>query len=104
MLTMEPWENNQILLRFEHIFEKDEDETFSVPQTFNIRELFPTLRFLSIEEMTLDGNKALTSIERLPFPYTYPDWSGSEKLSSDSFEVTLHPMEIKTFFVTIKGD
>lgn len=103
MLTMEPWDKNQILLRFEHIFEKDEDETFSAPQTFNIRELCPTLQFISIEEKTLDANKAHSSVERLSFAYSYPDWSdAANSTPSDPFAITLYPMEIKTFIVTIE--
>ena len=31
ILTLEPWKDEEILLRLEHLFEKDEDPKYSVP-------------------------------------------------------------------------
>lgn len=36
ILTLEPWTENEVLLRLEHIFAKDEDEVLSQPVTVNL--------------------------------------------------------------------
>lgn len=36
ILTLEHWRNNQILLRVEHIFEKNEDRFLSLPEKVNL--------------------------------------------------------------------
>lgn len=36
ILTLEPWTNDKVLLRLEHIFSKDEDNVLSQPATLNI--------------------------------------------------------------------
>merc|ERR1719242_2067763 len=39
ILTLEPWKENQILLRLEHQFDIDEDPQLSLPVKVNIRKL-----------------------------------------------------------------
>lgn len=36
ILTLEPWKDNTILLRLEHIFQKDEDTELSQPVTVDL--------------------------------------------------------------------
>lgn len=37
LLTLEHWRKDQVLLRIEHIFEKDEDRFLSLPETINLQ-------------------------------------------------------------------
>ena len=40
ILTLEPWKENQILLRLEHQFDIDEDPNLSLPVKVNLKKLF----------------------------------------------------------------
>merc|ERR1719336_2342227 len=60
ILTLEPWRENQILLRLEHQFDVDEDPKLSLPVKINIKKLFNpnTVPFTvkTISEVALGAN------------------------------------------------
>ena len=60
ILTLEPWRENQILLRLEHQFDVDEDPKLSLPVKINIKKLFNpnTVPFTvkKISEVALGAN------------------------------------------------
>jgi len=70
--------DDKVLLRFQHIFDKQEDNE---PVVVDIQNLFTEFDVKTLEEMTLAGNQAKNSIH--------------------GFEFTLDPLEIRTFIVTI---
>lgn len=131
-MTLEPWKSseNTLLLRLEHILEKDEDPILSKPVTVNLDvsklfglkcNLFQMERFQGlftyfdvdgIQEMTLAANQAVDSNEKL-------EWIIGDNLSNlgsngpdrkfkyekpslvkDS-NIVLHPMEIRTFLISV---
>lgn len=117
MLTLEQWvspsitpvEVSQILLRFEHIYEKDEDPVLSQPATVNMTD-FTTFKIEAMRELTLGANLPLSELNRLPWSYI-PDSEESlskEKLlktaiphSDPPSTITLQPMQIRTFVATL---
>ncbi|XP_030388139.1 lysosomal alpha-mannosidase-like [Scaptodrosophila lebanonensis] len=104
LLTLEPWRENELLVRFEHILEKDEDPVLSKPVRFNIENMFNNLAAVGIRETTLDGNAWLSEIRRMKF-VPDPNSARAEDAgtnpfpqSGDSkFVIDLIPMQIRTF-------
>ncbi|XP_023670401.1 lysosomal alpha-mannosidase [Paramormyrops kingsleyae] len=100
LLTMSQWDQDSVLLRLEHQFEAKESETHSQPVTVNLQKLFSTLEVVGVSEMNLAANqwkddmarfdwKTSTGEQPLPRPPTDPS----------PWEVTLKPMEIRTFLL-----
>ena len=121
LLTLQPWDDNRILLRLEHIFEVNEDSKYSRPRRLSLRDLFTTFIIVDAVEMTLDASreKRLAETTRLKFhpevdPYanytnvlTQVDnedladstSDGGESPATPSFTIVMYPMEIRTFLV-----
>ncbi|XP_055376537.1 lysosomal alpha-mannosidase-like isoform X1 [Condylostylus longicornis] len=80
LLTFEPWHENEILVRFEHIMESDDDPIYSKPVTFNIKDVFRYLNVKDIKEMTLDGNMLVSQKSRLKFKEDQPKKSSKQNI------------------------
>lgn len=121
LLTLEPWKKNSILVRFEHIFAKDESKEYSRPVSFDFKDVLQGLKVASMRETTLGANQWLNEVDRLQFEAkteaTSNEVSDSteyelneidDQLDSEAeddstdFKVTLKPMEIRTFVVKLK--
>ncbi|XP_043267242.1 lysosomal alpha-mannosidase isoform X1 [Venturia canescens] len=109
ILTLEPWKENSILLRLEHVFEANEAATLSEPVTINIQDLFAPFTLLSIHETTLGGNQWIEDVNKLKW---YPESNDIDRgffgnytspLSVNDFEinVVMKPMEIRTFVIKV---
>jgi len=110
LLTLEPFTDNEILLRFENFLDKSEGTVVS----FNVREIFDSLGGSAIRETTLDGNMPLDDMKRFKFHAQESGYSPSaveflraqhKSLKADKsdeasqFIVTLYPMQIRTFII-----
>ncbi len=101
-MTYEPWKKDEYLIRFEHIMDKNDDPALSLPQTFNISEIFPG--DFQFTEMNLAANQRIEDVNRLHFRQ---EGGGSQRsssikvkaLSDAELTVTLDPMQIKTFIM-----
>ncbi|XP_029732563.2 lysosomal alpha-mannosidase-like [Aedes albopictus] len=129
LMTFEPWKDNSLLVRFEHLLEKDEDPMYSKPVRFNLQDIFRSFSIEEIRETTLAGNqwkedntrfqfkadpnylKQITRAEIVnPFNGTErvvktDDQSASENLknvSNEGFEIVLGPMQIRTFVMQLE--
>ncbi|XP_017099033.2 lysosomal alpha-mannosidase-like [Drosophila bipectinata] len=110
LLTLEPFNDDEVLLRLENYLDHTEGKVVSL----NIRPLFDYLNGVEIRETTLDGNLPLSQMKRFKFhaegsgpipsePEYYtashtPLAANSSQEASD-FVVTLKPMQIRTFIV-----
>ena len=63
LLTLEPWTDNRLLLRLEHIFEVNEDPKYSRPRRVALRDLFAPFIIEEATEMTLTANQDKRSAE-----------------------------------------
>lgn len=110
LLTLEPFTENEILLRLENFLDKTQGNMIS----FSIRHIFDSLGGQEIRETTLDGNMALSQMKRFKFHAQESGSSPSEveystaphksleanKINEASeFSVTLYPMQIRTFVI-----
>lgn len=113
LLTFEPWKSGSILIRFEHILEKNEDNEAI---TFNFQDVFGSFDVISIRETTLSANQWLDKAARLEFTAetdnnstleeTFYSVNDDEKpkleSNSENLQITLNPMQIRTFVVEMK--
>lgn len=122
LLTFEPWRTNSILVRFEHILAKDEDQQYSKPVSFDFQDVFRGLMVASIRETTLSANQWLDKANRLQFTSkttdanevntTTEDATTNENRdqqnettndAADDLTIELNPMQIRTFVVELKS-
>ncbi|XP_058452839.1 lysosomal alpha-mannosidase-like isoform X1 [Malaya genurostris] len=127
LMTFEPWKENSLLVRFEHLLEKDEDPMYSKPVRFNLQDIFRSFSIETIRETTLAGNQWKEDNKRFQFK---PDPSylqqvnpfqndlasqanvesqqGSESeeslrnVSNEGYEIQLGPMQIRTFILELE--
>lgn len=66
-MTFEPWKDNSILVRFEHLLEKGEDQLYSKPVRFNLQDIFRSLSIDEVRETTLAGNQWKEDNKRFKF-------------------------------------
>uniref|UniRef100_A0A3P9MSJ1 Alpha-mannosidase n=2 Tax=Poecilia reticulata TaxID=8081 RepID=A0A3P9MSJ1_POERE len=102
LLTLSQWDQQSVLLRLEHQFQSWESKTSSQPVTVNLQKLFSTLDVLGVSELNLSANQWKDEMKRF-------DWSPEkeEKPLLKTFEdpsvweITLRPMEIRTFLLRV---
>ncbi|XP_044750282.1 lysosomal alpha-mannosidase isoform X3 [Coccinella septempunctata] len=105
ILTLEPWIGMSVLLRLEHVLEKNEDPVLSQPAAVDLKALFTPFDIISIKETTLGANQWLSDNSRLHFatddetPERNPRYIVVN--AEDDFIITLNPMQIRTFVVDI---
>ena len=105
LLTFDQLNTSQYLIRVEHYFEKNEDEIYSQAVTFDLANLFEREGKISeITEMAIGGNLVLSDMKRLQWTTENGETSNIdviEKASVSNTTITLNPMQIRTFRVTI---
>ncbi|XP_059848318.1 lysosomal alpha-mannosidase [Hypanus sabinus] len=105
LLTLAQWDSESILLRLEHQFEQGESQVYSKPQTVDLQNLFPAFEIISVEERSLGFNQLKSDMSRLVW-ITAQEMEGSNSFSRhrsiSAHNVTLHPMEIRTFHIRIR--
>jgi hypothetical protein len=106
-MTFEPWKDGATLIRFEHILEKEEDPELSKAVRFNLSDVFPG-NDIVLREVSLSGNQWIEDFQRLHFKEEssgfFDDFDNKEMKNSttlDDLEITLNPMEIRTFVMTL---
>jgi lysosomal alpha-mannosidase len=107
LMTFEPWKDGASLIRFEHILEKNEDPELSQPVRFNLNDVFPG-NDIVLREVSLSGNQWIEDFQRLHFTQESAEFLDGfanktvhAKASLDDLEITLNPMEIRTFIMTL---
>uniref|UniRef100_A0A3P8SFH6 Alpha-mannosidase n=1 Tax=Amphiprion percula TaxID=161767 RepID=A0A3P8SFH6_AMPPE len=102
LLTLSQWDKDSVLLRLEHQFQSWESKVNSQPVTVNLQKLFSTLDVLGMSELNLSANQWKDEMKRF-------DWTpqkGEKPLlktfeDPSTWEVTLRPMEIRTFLLRV---
>lgn len=90
------------LLRLEHFYEKDEDNSLSKPLTFDLKKLLYPYGLNSVHELALGANILASDLHRLYWK-TENNKKGdqSHPLRVQGTEITLGPMEIITLQIDI---
>ncbi|KAK6626758.1 hypothetical protein RUM44_009235 [Polyplax serrata] len=106
ILTLEPWREDTVLLRLEHIFENVPSSSLSnAPVIISLRGLFKTFEIVEARETTLGADRWLSDVHRLKWHSV----TKFEKKNAVTFEeidgdltISLLPQQIRTFIVKIK--
>ncbi|XP_044592334.1 lysosomal alpha-mannosidase isoform X2 [Cotesia glomerata] len=108
ILTLEPWKDGTILLRLEHLFEKNEAGALSQSATVNLLDLFINIEIISVRETSLGGNQWIEDMKRLQWqidsnevddqPYNFIPINRR----GGAVEIVLNAMEIRTFIMTVR--
>ncbi len=112
LLTMQPFffddDDTSIIIRIEHFYEKIEDAQYSEPVSYDLYDLLngDVLCEDAIVELSLGANISIDNMdERLKWnseDQIEPLFSRSfTKKTNTSYVITLNPMQIKTFFVSL---
>ena len=119
LLTIDQLDINIFLVRLEHYFELNEDATYSKSVQIDLQLIFNHLGTINdVLELTLAANLPLSQLERLVWTTDDGISSNSKSMSKKSFVskqkpcvtildadtstmITLNPMEIRTFQITL---
>ncbi|NWT55475.1 MA2B2 mannosidase, partial [Erythrocercus mccallii] len=93
---------SRVLLRIRHLYEVGEDPVLSQPVMVDLKSLLKGLgSVMAVEERSLTGTWDVNTLKRWKWKTAqYPDkrfFNSTE--TSEDFIVTVHPKEIRTFFV-----
>uniref|UniRef100_A0A182M1X9 alpha-mannosidase n=1 Tax=Anopheles culicifacies TaxID=139723 RepID=A0A182M1X9_9DIPT len=95
---MEPWKEDTVLIRFEHLFAKDEDTQYSLPVQIDFQHLFADVNVVSVRETTLAGNQWKEDSKRMVYGLGQNQQGiMSPNVVGNQFLVELKPMEIRTY-------
>ncbi|XP_075939113.1 LOW QUALITY PROTEIN: lysosomal alpha-mannosidase [Anarhichas minor] len=102
LLTLTQWDEDSVLLRLEHQFQSGESKLNSGPVTVNLQKLFSTLEVLGASELNLSANQWKDEMTR----FHWTPQTGEKPLlktfgDPSAWEVTLRPMEIRTFLLRV---
>ncbi|NWH78465.1 MA2B2 mannosidase, partial [Piaya cayana] len=97
---------SRVLLRIRHLYEVGEDPVLSQPVMVNLKSLLKGLgTVMLVEERSLTGTWDVNALKRWKWrnaQYPSKGFSNSTE-ASENCMVTVHPMEIRTFFVYFQG-
>lgn len=91
LLSFEPWHEGELLVRFEHILERDEDPKYSKFVQFNIKDVFQGFEIQNVRETTLDGNAWLDENRRMEF---VPDPEGERYTNYGIFSKSVNYVQL----------
>ncbi|XP_044046070.1 lysosomal alpha-mannosidase [Siniperca chuatsi] len=102
LLTLTQWDEDSVLLRLEHQFQSWESKLNSQPVTVNLQKLFSTLEVLGVSELNLSANQWKDELTRFHWTPQTDERPLLKKFEDPSiWEVTLRPMEIRTFLLRV---
>ncbi|CAF1467200.1 unnamed protein product, partial [Adineta ricciae] len=106
LLTLDQLSAKVFLLRVEHYFETDEDAVYSKSVEIDLQSVFHVLgKITDLTELTLVANLPLTNMKRLTWRTDRNEssyWKSTDSRFFQTTMVTLNPMQIKTFQVTVE--
>ncbi|XP_054743678.1 lysosomal alpha-mannosidase [Anastrepha obliqua] len=108
LLTLEPFNANERLIRLENFMDSSETEAVA----FNLRPIFDQLAGVEIRETTLDGSLGLSEMSRFKFQLdgskvtepeyykaSYAPLAATRDDVANKFDIVLNPMQIRTFII-----
>ena len=104
ILTVEDWKQG-VLVRVEHIFQKDEDQELSKPVVFSLKDIFSAYQINTVKEVTLGANLDIEKLDRLEWNVNDNNiWTEVEEMEEIDLEtllIQLKPMQIRTFMINV---
>uniref|UniRef100_A0A667WBF3 Alpha-mannosidase n=1 Tax=Myripristis murdjan TaxID=586833 RepID=A0A667WBF3_9TELE len=103
LLTLSQWGEDSVLLRLEHQYQSGESKQHTQPVTVNLQKLFSTLEVLGASELNLSANQWKEEMTRFDWKIRAGEKPRPRRPADPSvWEVTLKPMEIRTFMLRVR--
>jgi len=96
--------DGKLLFRLTHLYSIGEHSTLSKPATVDLASLFGSgYSIVQAEEMSASGNQNRAKMESDKYDWKTEDEEcpSGEWVPTSNLKVTLRPMEVKTFFITL---
>ena len=94
LMTFHALNSSSVLVRLAHMYQAHESKTLSTEVDVDLSTLFPGKQIVRVSEMSLSANQELSVADyQTRFART----------REGAYQVTVSPMEIKTYVVTYKG-
>lgn len=101
LMTVQAMNDTEILVRVSHQFGINEGSTYNKPTTVDLQTVFTT-KITSITELSLTANQGVDNHKPLHWNTTSVDNSAPRvRVPLDGTSVTLNPLEIRTFALTL---
>ncbi|CAG2108860.1 unnamed protein product, partial [Medioppia subpectinata] len=109
LLTLEKWTQNELLLRLEHFYQKEDKNELSKDVEIDLKTLFKDIKIKDIREMTLSANQELSESQtnRLQWKSKQPlndIQFNSDQHLNDISKIQLSSQQIRTFILTIEDN
>lgn len=107
LMSFMPWRKGQVLVRLAHQFAVGEDATMSKPATVSLASLLGSqLPIAAVNELSLTANRQRKDMRRLAWTSDRGDVAPKPDVPTapegPAYSVTLNPMQVRTFAVTLK--
>ena len=103
LLTLQHWNTPKVLFRVEHLFENGEDSLLSKPVVLDLNDkIFAPFNIDTLTELGLGANVKLSEIKRLSWKTEGETKPKKRERLVKATNITLNPMEIRTFEVELK--
>jgi len=106
LLTLEQWKGSSYLLRLEHFYQQKESQTLSKPVTVDLKDLFVPFVVTQAVETTLTATNDVSYLKTRLQWKSNSDTNRFEpkrvELNDEDLTLTLNPIEIRTFIITVK--
>ncbi|XP_054165688.1 lysosomal alpha-mannosidase-like [Oppia nitens] len=108
LLTLEKWSQNKLLVRLEHIYQKEDNNSqLSKPVIIDLQNLFEDIVIKDVVEMTLSANQLLSESQQKKLKWISKT-STNDRLTINAIknivdikQIQLIPQEIRTFIITV---
>ncbi|CAG2117424.1 unnamed protein product, partial [Medioppia subpectinata] len=109
LLTLEKWTQNELLLRLEHFYQKEDNNELSKDVEIDLKNMFKDIKIKEVREMTLSANQELSESQKSRL-----QWKSKNPLNDIQFnsnqhfndisKVQLSSQQIRTFILTIEDN
>ncbi|CAG2104129.1 unnamed protein product [Medioppia subpectinata] len=109
LLTLEKWTQNELLLRLEHFYQKEDNNELSKDVEIDLKNMFKDIKIKDVREMTLSANQELSESQKSRL-----QWKSKNPLNNIQFnsnqhfndisKVKLSSQQIRTFILTIEDN
>jgi hypothetical protein len=103
LMTFRPFpEQNKYLFRLRHIYGAGEDSEYSRPVTINVQNLFTGMQVADITEYQLTGITDISKVDRYQWKTATEAKAEFPTIPLAGFEITMSPLELRTFIIFTK--
>ncbi|KAH7421965.1 hypothetical protein KP509_13G083700 [Ceratopteris richardii] len=107
LITLQEQHDSNLLLRLGHLFENDEDETWSSVAIVDLQDIFAYRKIKHVEELSLTANQRKCEMKAKHWQIENDDVQPGSYIRSvgfvgDGYQIELRPMEIRTFSVFLE--